>query len=75
MGESYKDTKHTRHIKRRYHYVREGISLNRFFMDWIITTIQLADIGTKNNPGPRHKALLELLHVKVGNLSTQIQEG
>jgi hypothetical protein len=25
MGNSFKDTKHTRHILRRYHYVRDGI--------------------------------------------------
>jgi len=69
MGESYKDTKHTRYIMRRYHYARDGISSNRFTMSWIRTGIQFADIGTKNNPGPRHQALLELIHVKVGNLS------
>jgi len=38
-------------------------------MHWISTIIQLANIGTKNNPGPRHQALLELLHVRIGNLS------
>jgi hypothetical protein len=75
MGESYKDTKHRRHIMRRYHYVRDGISSNSFTMSWIRTGIQFADIGTKNNPGPRHQVLLELIHVKVGNLSGQIQEG
>ena len=75
MGESYKDTKHTRHIMRRYHYVREGILSNRFIMAWISTAMQFADIGTKNNPGPRHQTLLNLLHVKIGNLLTQIQEG
>jgi hypothetical protein len=75
MGESYKDTKHTRHIMRRYHYVREGISSNRFIMGWIRSGIQFADIGTKNNPGPRHQTLLDLINVKVGNLQTEIQEG
>jgi hypothetical protein len=74
MGKSYKDTKHTRHIMRRYHYVREGISSNRFIMEWLRTNVQLADIGTKNNPGPRHAELLNLIHVKLGNL-TKIQEG
>jgi hypothetical protein len=37
MGKSYKDTKHTRHIMRRFHYVRAGISSNRFIMGWIRT--------------------------------------
>jgi hypothetical protein len=75
MGESYKETKHTRHIIRRYHYVHDGISSNRFSMNWVRTGIQFADIGTKNNPGPRHQVLLDLIHVKVGNLQPQIQEG
>jgi hypothetical protein len=75
MGESYKDTKHTRHIMHRYHYVRDGITSNRFTMNWLRTGIQFADIGTKNNPGPRHQVLLELIHVKAGNLQPQIQEG
>jgi len=30
MGINYRDTKHTRHIMRRYHYVRENIAANRF---------------------------------------------
>jgi hypothetical protein len=74
MGKSYKDTKHTRQIMRRYHYVREGISSNRFIMEWLRTGIQMADIGTKNNPGPRHVELLNLIQVKLGNLA-KIQEG
>jgi hypothetical protein len=60
MGANYKDTKHTRHIMRRYHYVRQNIVANRFTTQWISTEFQLADIGTKNNNGPRHKVLLDL---------------
>jgi hypothetical protein len=36
MGNSHKDTKHTRHTMRRYHYVREDIA-NHFSMHWIPT--------------------------------------
>jgi hypothetical protein len=75
MGESYKETKHTRHIMCRCHYVHDGISSNMFSMNWLRTGIQFADIGAKNNPGPRHQVLLDLIHVKVGNLQPQIQEG
>jgi hypothetical protein len=75
MGDSYKDTKHTRHSLRRYHYVRESITSKRFVMKWIQTLHQLADIGTKNNPGPRHEYLVTLIHVIIKNLSNQIQEG
>jgi hypothetical protein len=30
MGANYKDTKHTRHIMRHFHYVRQNIAANRF---------------------------------------------
>jgi hypothetical protein len=75
MGSSYRDTKHTRHIMRRYHYVREGITSNRFAAKWITTTAQIADIGTKQTPGPRHSFLMELIHIKVKDQQRQIQEG
>jgi hypothetical protein len=75
MGESYKGTKHTRHIMQRYHYVRERIAANQFTMVWIKTEFQLADIGAKNNAGPMHTVLVELIHVQIKNPSSRIQEG
>jgi hypothetical protein len=63
MGSSYRDTKHTRHIMRRYHYVRNEIAANRFTMKWIRTEFMISDIGTKQTPGPRHTFLMELIHV------------
>jgi hypothetical protein len=75
MGVNYKDTKHTRHIMRRYHYVRENIAANRFSSKWISTEFEIADIGTKNNDGPRHKFLVELALVKVKDQRSLIQEG
>jgi hypothetical protein len=75
MGANYKDTKHTRHIMRRYHYVRQNIAANRFTSSWIKTEFQIADIGTKNNDGPRHKLLVELALVKVKDQKGLIQEG
>jgi hypothetical protein len=44
-------------------------------MDWITSEFQIADIGTKITPGPRHKFLVELIHIKVGDQLMQIQEG
>jgi len=64
MGNSYRDTKHTRHIMRRYHYVRNQIVANRFSMKWIGTEFMMSDIGTKQTPGPRHTFLMELIHIK-----------
>jgi hypothetical protein len=75
MGANYQDTKHTRHIMRRYHYVRENIAANRFTSNWFETEFQIADIGTKNNDGPRHKFLVELALVKVEDQKSLIQEG
>jgi len=75
MGSSYRDTKHTRHIMRRYHYVRNEIAANRFTMKWIGTEFMISDIGTKQTPGPRHTFLMELIHIKVRDQRSLIQEG
>jgi hypothetical protein len=47
MGESFRDTKHTCHILRRYHFVRWMIEQNRAHLLWISTDAQLADPTTK----------------------------
>jgi hypothetical protein len=75
MGSSYRDTKHTRHIMRRYHYVRNEIAANRLNMKWIGTEFMIGDIGTKQTPGPRHTFLVELIHIKVKDQRSLIQEG
>jgi len=75
MGINFRDTKHTRHILKRYHYVREGVKSKRFNILWLQTLFQLADIGTKINPGPRHKFLVDLPHIIVKDFITKIQEG
>ena len=71
MGISVKDTKHTRHILRRYHCVRDGIEAKRFELIWINTENQLADIGTKQTPGPRHEFLTHKILTKISS----VQEG
>ena len=43
MGSSYRDTKHTRHIMRRYHFVRNEIAAKRFEMRWISTEFMISD--------------------------------
>jgi hypothetical protein len=75
MGSSYWDTKHTRHIMRHYHYVRNEIVAKRFTMEWIGTEFMISDIGTKQTPGPRHTFLVELIHIKVKDQRSLIQEG
>ena len=52
MAKNGKDTKHTRHISRRMHFVRNGEKCNMQKIDWYEGGIQLADIGTKNISEP-----------------------
>ena len=48
MAKNYKDTKHTRHIARRMHFVRNGEKCKMHKIDWCEGGLKLADIGTKN---------------------------
>ena len=43
-----KDTKHTSHIARRIHLVRNGESFNIQSIDWCAGVLQLSEIDTKN---------------------------
>ncbi len=51
MGDSFRDTKHNRHILRRYHYVRWMVEDHRAVLAWISGNVQLADPNTKNLSG------------------------
>jgi hypothetical protein len=76
MGNNYKDTKHTRHILRHHHCVRQNIEANRFKARWISTEFQISDIGTKNNDGPRPKILLQLVLIQIQDqMKDLVQEG
>ena len=48
MDKNGKDTKHTRHISRRVHFVRNGEKCNMHKIDWCEGSLQLADIATNN---------------------------
>ena len=48
MDKNIKDTKHTRHIERRMHLVRNGEKWKMHKIDWCEGGLQLADIATKN---------------------------
>jgi hypothetical protein len=65
MGASFKDTQRTRHMMRRFHYVREGVESNQHVLIWIPTSAQLADIGTKILGRPLLDSFKELIFVKV----------
>jgi hypothetical protein len=47
MASSDRDTRRTRHIRRRYHYVRLQISQGAHIILKIDGTLNISDIGTK----------------------------
>ena len=48
MAKNGKNTKHTRHISKRVHFVRNSEELNLHNKVWCEGVLQLMDIGTKN---------------------------
>ena len=48
MDNNGKDTKHTRHIASRKHFVKNGEKCKMHKIGWCEGGLQLADIGTKN---------------------------
>ena len=48
MAKNGRDTKHTRRIARRIHFVRNGQKCKMHKIEWCEGGLQLADIGTKN---------------------------
>lgn len=56
INESFRDTKHTRHLLRRWLYgrwlceIQDGDELPQAYICWIPTDMMIADIGTKNLP-------------------------
>ena len=48
MDNNGKDTKHTRHIARIIHLVRNGKKCKMHKIDWCEGGLQLAEIGTRN---------------------------
>ena len=52
MAKNVKDIKHTRHIARRMHFVRNGEKFKMHKIDWCEVGLQLVDIGTKNVSEP-----------------------
>ena len=52
MANNGKDTKHTRHIASRMHFVSNGDMCKMHKIDWCEGGLQLADIGTKNVSEP-----------------------
>ena len=75
MGNSFKDVKHTRHIRRHYYFVRHGIATGKFMFEWIETEFMLADLGMKQTPGPCHMFLTMLILILLAIDDGLSQEG
>ena len=67
MAHNDKDTKHTRHIARRMHFVRNGEKYNMHKIDWCEGGLQLADIGTKNVSEPDITPRMKYIMVRLDN--------
>ena len=47
MSVSFKDTKNARHIRRRFHFVKQGSEQNWHKLTWISNQFMVADVTTK----------------------------
>ena len=65
MAKNEKDTKHTRHISGRMHFVQQGEAMGLHTLRWVEAKLQLADIGTKNVRLDEIRPQLEYLMVVV----------
>ena len=63
MANNGKDTKHTRHIARRMHFVRNGEQCKMHKIDWCEGGLQLAGIGTKNESEPDLTPIMKYIMV------------
>ena len=67
MDKNCKDTKHTRHIARRVHLVRNGEKCKMQKIDWCEGGLQLVDIGTKNVSEPDLTPGMKYIMVSLEN--------
>jgi hypothetical protein len=65
MGSSLKDTKRTRHIQRRVHYVRDNIESKSFVANKIDGELNPSDTGTKNLGHETLDTHMNVMHVTV----------
>ena len=67
MAKNGKDTKHTRHITRRMHFVRNGEKCKILKIDWCEGGLQLTDIGSKNVSEPDLTPRMKYIMVRLEN--------
>ena len=67
MANNGRDTKHTKHIARRMHLVRNGEKCKMHKIEWREGGLQLADIGTKNVIEPDLTPRMKYIMVRLEN--------
>ena len=67
IAKNGKNTKHTRHIARRMHLVRNGEKRKMHKIDWCEGGLQLADIGNKNASEPDLTPRMKYIMVRLEN--------
>ena len=67
MAKNGKDIKHTRHISRRIHFVRNGEKFKMHKIDWCEGGLQFAEIGTKNVSDPDVTPRMKYILVRLEN--------
>ena len=67
MDNNGKDTKHTRHIARRIHFVRNGEKFKIHKIDWCEGGLELSDIGTNNVGEPDLTPRMKYIMVRLEN--------
>ena len=65
MAAADRDTQRTRHISRRFHFVREGVARQQHSLVWIGTKSMVADILTKCGSAVAFTHLWALVLVEV----------
>ena len=67
MAKNGKDIKHTRHIARRIHLVRNVEKCKMHKIDWCEVGLQLTDIGTENVSEPDLTPRMKYIMVRLEN--------
>ena len=67
MANNVKDTKHTRHISRRIHFVRNGEKYKMHKIDWCEGGLKLAVFATKNFGEPDLTPRMKYIMVRFEN--------
>ena len=67
MDKNGKNTKHTRHIAMRMHFVRNGEKCKMHKIYWCEGGLQLSDIGTKNVSEPDLTPRMKYIMLRTEN--------